>query len=144
VLRYLLDTCVVSDLAKDRPTESVVEWANAHHMSELAISVMTIAEIRRGAEMLPNGRRRERLLEWLEHDVLNRPSDHILEIDEQTAQAWGVLMARAIMAKRSLPIIDGMLLASAQVNRLAVVTRNVRDFSGYDVPIVNPWDTEST
>jgi toxin FitB len=106
--------------------------------------VMTIAEIRRGAEMLPNGRRRERLLEWLEHDVLNRPSDHLLEIDEQTAQAWGVLMARAIMARRSLPIIDGMLLASAQVNRLAVVTRNVRDFSGYDVPIVNPWDTEST
>jgi toxin FitB len=141
MLRYLLDTCVVSDLAKDRPTASVVEWTNAQDIGDFALSVLTIGEIRRGAELLQPGRRRELLLNWLENDVLNRPGDRILKIDERIAQTWGVLTASATRSNRLLPIIDGMLLATAHVHGLTVVTRNVRDLAGYDVPVVNPWDT---
>jgi toxin FitB len=120
-----------------------VAWNSARDIGEIAVSVMTLGEIRQGIELLPHGQRRDSLWDWLEHSIPEQFANRVLETDVTVAQAWGVLSARAIREKRSLPTIDGILLATAEVHGLAVVTRNVRDFSGYDVPIVNPWDAGS-
>ncbi|MGI8508940.1 MAG: PIN domain-containing protein, partial [Gemmatimonadaceae bacterium] len=90
--------------------------------------------------LLPQGRRRDRLADWLGRDVVAQFQQRILDVDYNVAQAWGTLSARARAGKRRLSTVDGLLLATAMVHGLAVVTRNVRHFSGYDVHVINPWE----
>lgn len=138
--RYLLDTCVIADLAKDRPNPAVVEWTQARDIRDIAISVMSIGEIRRAIEVLPQGQRRDKLCDWLQHSIPEKFGNRVIDADENVAQAWGVLSASAIKSNRTLPTVDGILLATAEVHGLTVLTRNVRYFAGYDVPIINPWE----
>lgn len=139
-MRYLLDTCFLSDLAKAVVPAGVEAWARTNDAGECGISTVTIGELRHGIEILPEGRRRSELREWMARDVLERFSDRTLDITVEIAEAWASLSARASRSHRQLPAADGLILATATIYRLTVVTRNVRDFSGYDVPIVNPWD----
>lgn len=138
--RYLLDTCVIADLAKDRPNPAVVEWTQARDIRDIAISVMSIGEIRRAIEVLPQGQRRDKLWDWLQHSIPEKFGNRVIDADENVAQAWGVLSARATKSNRTLPTVDGILLATAEVHGLTVLTGNVRYFAGYDVPIINPWE----
>ncbi|HSU98319.1 MAG TPA: type II toxin-antitoxin system VapC family toxin [Gemmatimonadaceae bacterium] len=142
-LRFLLDTCFLSDLVKIVPPPGIKAWSRANNAEECAISVMTIGEIRHGINLLPEGGRRTELRNWLARDVIQRFADRTVDITVEIAEAWAGLTAQAHRTKRSLSAPDGLILATAIVHRLSVVTRNVRDFSGYDVPIVNPWDAGS-
>lgn len=138
MIRFLLDTCVISDLAKPRPLAPLVTWSEANDFRECGISVLTLAELRRGIELLPAGHRRDELRTWLGQTVRDRFREQIFDVDNEIAEAWGVLDARAQLSGRHLTAPDGLLLATASVHHLSVVTRNVRDFSGYDVPVINP------
>ncbi len=138
-MRYLLDTCVISELVARQPNPRVVAWVDAVEESRLYLSVVTIGEIRRGIAKLPDSPRKERLNRWLEEDLLLRFSGRIVPIDVGVMLTWGDLVARLERTGRVLPAMDSLVAAIALHGEFTLVTRNVRDFEGTGVQIVNPW-----
>jgi predicted nucleic acid-binding protein len=105
------------------------------------VSVLTLAEIRRGIELLLPSRRRERLEHWLETDLLDAfDTANVLPVTRDIGDRWAVLSARAQAKGIQLAVIDGLVAATALKHDLALATRNVKDFAGLGVEIFNPWD----
>jgi toxin FitB len=136
---FLLDTIVISELVKPEPDTSVVRWIEETDESILFLSVITIGEIRNGIERLTLGKRRGRLESWLRIDLRARFRDRILPVDESIAERWGALSAIATANGKPVPLIDGLLAATAVHHDLMLVTRNVQDVAGTGVPTLNPW-----
>ncbi len=139
-MRYLLDTCVISELIARQPNPRVVAWVDAVDEARLYLSVITIGEIRRGIAKLPSSPRKERLNCWLEEDLLLRFAGRIVPIDVGVMLTWGDLVARLERTGRVLPAMDSLVAAIALHGEFTLVTRNVRDFEGTGVQIVNPWE----
>ena len=137
--RYLLDTNVLSEAARRDPDPGVVEWLDRQPVLDLAISVLTLGEIRKGVELLDDGRRKTRLSEWLDRELPREFEGRVLPIDDTVAHEWGRLSARGRQAGRELPVVDGLLLATAAAHRLVFVTRNESDCRDRGVEIHNPW-----
>ena len=93
-MSFLLDTNVVAAWIKPQPDRNVVSWLAEVDEDRVFLSVISFAEIRRGVELLPAGRRRERLATWLAEELPERFEERILDIDQQVAGTWGVVMAR--------------------------------------------------
>lgn len=134
-MSFLLDTNVVSEPRRHKPSANVISWLREQEPDQLFLSALTLGEIAQGAEARARrdavaGRS---LSMWLT-SIRNRYSDRILPVTGDIAETWGRLGAR-----RPLPVIDGLLAATALVHRLTLVTRNVRDFQGLDIPIFDPW-----
>lgn len=138
-MTWLLDTNVVSEWVKPRPAPGVIEWLAAVDEDRVHLSVCTIAELERGIELLPAGRRRTALRAWLDDELLERFRDRVLAVDSSVASAWGRLSAVAQRSGRSLAAMDGLIAATAAVHDLTVVTRKTRDFRGLDVDLFDPW-----
>jgi toxin FitB len=136
---FLLDTNVISELIKAKPDPRVVRWIEQTDESILFLSVLTLGEIRRGIERLNLGRRRGRLESWLEVDLRARFPNRILAIDEAVAERWGTLSAGADAKGRPVPVIDGLLAATALHHDLMLVARSDPDIAGTGVPTLNPW-----
>jgi len=139
-LSYLLDTNVISELVKPRPDASVVSWLSEVDEDRVFLSVMVLAEIRRGVELMPAGGRRDRLADWLEDELPARFAGRVLAIDQRVADAWGAVMAQAQKAGVPLSTANGFFAATAEVHRLTLVTSNTRDFQRAGVSLVNPWE----
>ena len=137
---YLLDTNCVSELVRIKPEPRVVEWMEATDEALLHLSVLTLGEIRKGLAGLPQGRRRTLLETWLEVQLQARFAGRILAIDAPVADRWGWLAALAKSRGASLPIVDGLLAATALHYNLTVVTRNSSDFRNAQVQVLNPWE----
>jgi predicted nucleic acid-binding protein len=138
---FLLDTNCVSEMVRVKPEPRVLEWMEAAEESLLHLSVLTLGEIRKGLAALPQGRRRTRLEAWLEVDLRDRFAGRILPVDAAVADRWGLLAAQAKRNGATLPIIDGLLAATALHYNLTIVSRNVRDFAAAQVTALNPWET---
>ena len=136
---FLLDMNVISELVKPEPHTRVVQWIEDTDESILFLSVLTIGEIRLGIERLKPGRRRGRLESWLKLDLRARFQDRILPVDESVAERWGALSAMAVASGKPVPVIDGLLAATAVHHDLMLVTRNTQDVAGTGVPTFNPW-----
>ena len=136
---FLLDTNCVSELVRVKPEPRVIEWLEATDEEMLYLSVLTLGEIRKGLAGLSQGKRRSHLETWLEVDLQTRFSDRILAIDAPVADRWGLLAAHAKRNGTPLPIIDGLLAATALHYNLTVVTRNAGDFANAQVQVMNPW-----
>jgi predicted nucleic acid-binding protein len=136
---FLLDTNVVSELIKAQPDRNVVRWVEETDENILFLSVLTLGEIRSGIEKLDPGRRRGRLESWLKIDLRLRFQNRILCITEAIAERWGALSAAAARKGRPLPVIDGLLAATALHHDLMLVTRNDTDVCATGVPTLNPW-----
>lgn len=135
---YLLDTNVVSELRKgDRANSGLAAWYHERDKRELYLSVITLAELRRGIALI--GKRDPQQAESLDRwcRTLQRGfnrAGHLLTLRPAEATAWGELMAI-----RPLPILDAFLAATAQTHKLTLVTRNEADFAGLPVTIENPF-----
>ena len=138
-MRYLLDTNVISEAARPRPDPGVVSWLEARAPTDLSISVLTLGEIAKGAALLPESGRRKRLEEWVGAELPMAFQGRVLGIDGAVAIGWGRMAAAARVDGRALPVIDGLLLATAGAHDLVFVTRNVADCADRGVPILNPW-----
>jgi predicted nucleic acid-binding protein len=138
---FLLDTNCVSELVRVKPEPRVLEWMEAADESLLHLSVLTLGDLRKRLAALPQGRRRTRLEAWLEVDLRGRFSGRILPVDAAVADRWGLLAARARRIGAPLPIVDGLLAATALHHNLTMVSRNVCDFAAAQVPVLNPWES---
>jgi predicted nucleic acid-binding protein len=103
------------------------------------ISVLTLGEIERGIRRMPDGDRRQRLLQWANRQLPQQFLGRVLPVDEAVAMAWGSLTADGAAAGLTVHVVDGLILATARVHQLVVATRNVADFTGLGVPVVDPW-----
>jgi predicted nucleic acid-binding protein len=135
-MSYLLDTNVVSELVRKKPSPRVVRWFDEVPDDALHLSTLTVGEIRKGVERLADGRRKERLRLWLEQDVPAWFEDRILPVTVAVADRWGRVLASI---GRPTPAIDGLLAATALHHELRLVTRDEGDFAVFGPEIVNPW-----
>ncbi|MCX5829638.1 MAG: type II toxin-antitoxin system VapC family toxin [Deltaproteobacteria bacterium] len=142
-MKYLLDTCVISELVKKVPHPEVITWMNDCDESRLYLSVLTIGEIMKGIAKLPEGDKKERLRSWISNDLTVRFGQRILDIDTEIAWAWGTMLGEAEGRGEKLPVIDSLIAVTANVHNLIVVTRNVSDPEHCRVKIFNPWDSQA-
>ena len=140
-MNYLLDTCVLSELLKDKPDATVVRWMVSVAEEACHISVLTIGEFQKGIAKLGDTKRAARLREWVETDLANRFTGRVLDVDTAIASIWGALCGEAERQGRKLPVIDSLIAATAQRHRLTVVTRDDSHMKAAGVPTINPWSS---
>ena len=136
---FLLDTNVPSELTKPAPDVRVRDWVDAQDDASLYLSAVTVGELRRGFTILPHGRRRAQLEQWLEQYLLPLFAGRVLPVTQSIGNRWGVLDGECQLRGTPLNTADGMIAATALEHDLTVVTRNVKDFAGLGVSVFNPW-----
>ena len=136
---YLLDTNLVSELSNDVPNPGVISFLIEH--DDLWLASVVVHELEYGLQLLPEGQRRNRLYASHE-DILTRYDDRILPLDRPAAESAALLRAEARCSGRTLDLGDALIAGIAKANGLTIATRNVRDFDGLDIEIVNPWEAE--
>ena len=138
-MSWLLDTCALSEYAKKAPAPKVIAWLDDQDEASLFISVITVGEIEKGILKLraTDKRRSQKLTAWL-GKVEQRFAGRILPLDTAALHVWAQLAACAELAGQPLPVMDGLMIATAQCHGLTVVTRNVQDFARYP-QVLNPW-----
>jgi len=138
---FLLDTMVLAEAARPEPDPNVLAWLGLHAAIDFAISALTLGEIRKGVSQLRSGPKRLALERWLQHELPAQFAERMLPVDAEVATAWGQLAADGQRRGRALPVVDGLLLATAQVHELMFVTRNLQDCADRGVPVLNPWQS---
>lgn len=138
---FLLDTNVLSEFKRrGEPNPHVTDWLRAIDPDLLWASVVSFGEIRKGIERLAAGQRRTELERWVQHELDQWFEARLLPVSKAVAEPWGILSARALDNGTPLPNVDGLIAATALEHDLTLVTRNVKDFVGVEVAIVNPWE----
>lgn len=137
---FLIDTNVVSEFVKPEPSLQVKRWFEVADPESLFASVITLGEIRLGIEDLPVGKRRTALEYWLEEGVPEWFQANLLPVTKAIADRWGQTMIQAKRKGVTISTADGLIAATAIQHGLSLVTRNVKDFGGIEVPIFNPWE----
>jgi predicted nucleic acid-binding protein len=135
-MTYLIDTNILSELRRHEPNTGVTEWFAQRPAITLYVSVLTLGEIRKGIDMLPDNDRKFALLDWLEVDLPSFFIGRILTVDANVADRWGRLIAQV---GHPTPAIDSLLAATALHHGLKLVTRNTRDFEFIGLEVINPW-----
>lgn len=136
-MSYLLDTNVISEVVKSKPDPYVMKWFNEIHDDALYISVLTLGEIRKGAEKVTDQKRKEALRLWLEIELPAWFGERILSVDQFVADRWGRLQNEM---KKPLPAIDSLIAATALHHDLRLVTRNVKDYQYPSLEVLCPWN----
>lgn len=139
-MNYLLDTCVLSEFTRRQPDARVIAWLDAMDEEQLFISAVTIGEVQRGIQRLPESRRKTELAVWMNNGLMARFAGRIVSIDAATMYLWGSLVARLEAAGQPIGVMDSLILASAVQHNLIIVTRNTADFTPSGAQVINPWD----
>jgi predicted nucleic acid-binding protein len=138
-MNHLLDTCVISEFTRRQPDERIIRWLDSLDEAKLFLSVITIVEIQHGIERLPDSRRKNELMIWLNVGLIERFSGRILALDVPTLVLWGTLIARLEASGQPMSVMDSLIATSALHNNLILVTRNTADFVPCGVQLLNPW-----
>ncbi len=135
----VLDTNVVSEPMHPSPSEVVVQWMARQVQSNLYISTVSEAELRYGVELLPAGRRRDGLRSTIETMLREDFVGRILTFDRAAARYYAVIASARRAAGMPVKYFDCQIAAIARSRGWSVATRNVRDFEGCGVDVINPW-----
>ncbi|ARC38130.1 PIN domain-containing protein [Paracoccus yeei] len=138
MMRYLLDTNIISNITKPTPSESLLVWMADQNDDDLFIASLTVAEIRRGVLEKPSGKRRDELETWFTGPDGPQMlfAGRVLPFDEKAGLIWARLMAAGKASGRPRSALDTIIAAVAEANDCIVVTDNEKDF--FDTEIVNP------
>lgn len=134
----LLDTCVISEALRPKPSPAVLQWIDGIPESRAFLPSVVLGELHKGIEQLEAGRKRDALRLWFEQ-LRERFTGRVASFDEETAVVWGSLLAGLGSRGRSLPIIDGIIAATALRHSALLATRNTLDFLDTGVEVINPW-----
>ena len=136
----ILDTNILSEIMRPEPERKIADWIVRQPSDELFTAAMCQAKILAGLAVMPNGRRRADLEEAARAMFADDFDGRILPFDTEAAFAYAGVFAARRKAGRPSGTVDLMVAAIARVHGAGVVTRNVADFEGVGVPIINPWD----
>lgn len=136
---FVLDTCFLSEFARKAPNAGVIAWLDQQQISDLLITTLTLGELVKGIERLPQGRKRTELETWMANDLLQRFHGRTASFDEAASFVWGRLCARLEEAGLTMPAVDSQIAAICLLRGADIVTRNVGDFIHSGVKVVNPW-----
>ncbi len=138
----LLDTNVVSELMRAEPAPAVLDWFGNHDAADLFITAITEAELRTGVAILPNGQRRDRLQLAIDAMIDQDFQGRVLPFDSHAAKAYAAVAALRRAAGRPIAEADCQIAAIARAASAPVVTRNVKDFDGCGIRLINPWNDQ--
>lgn len=138
-MKYLLDTCVISELVAKRPDPRVTAWIDNIDSETAFLSAITLGEIRKGIEKLPDSDRKSTLQAWLRDELSIMFSGRVLPIDTPVALRWGELTGALESRGKKMDAIDSLIAATALHHHCRLVTRNEDDFKHSGVALLNPW-----
>ena len=137
-MSFLLDTNVISEMTRKRPSPRVQTWLESRGTETLFLSSITLGELRKGA-LLTESPKRKALLDWIEKEVKPQFDGRILVPDVAVMEKWADIQSALQRHGKSVPVIDGILAATAAAHDLTIVTRNTADFKLTGVRVQNPW-----
>jgi predicted nucleic acid-binding protein len=138
----LLDTNVISELMRAEPAPIVLDWFGDHDAGDLFISAVTEAELRTGVAILPEGQRRDRLQLAIDAMIDQDFQSRVLPFDSLAAKAYAAIAAQRRAVGRPIAEADCQIAAIARATDAPIATRNVKDFDGCGVRVINPWNAE--
>ena len=138
-MKYLLDTCILSETVRPRPDERVLRWFQSTDRTMMYTPAVVLGEIQKGLVRMPQGARRNLLERWLECYRTNY-AQRIVSFDAAVAHEWGTLVGQLQSMGVSLPIIDSQIAATALRHDMTLVTRNVKDMEPTGVRLLNPFE----
>lgn len=136
---WLLDTHIISELRRPKPEPKVVAFVRSQPLELLHVSVVTLAEIRFGIELLPDAARRSELNDWLAHKVRPMFEQRVLTVSEDIMLKWRILLEEGRKAGHSFSQPDLIIAATAQHHGLTVVSRDTKEYVTARVAVCNPW-----
>ena len=134
----LVDTNVISELMRPNPAPAVLDWFGQQNAADLHLSAVGEAERRCGAALLPTGKRRDRLMAEIDAMVLEDFGSRVLPFDSAAAVAFAAIFAERRAAGQPISFPDCQIAATARAYGAAIVTRNVGDFEGCGIDVINP------
>lgn len=140
----LIDTNVISELMRPDPAPAVLAWFGGRNSSQLYLSTVAEAELRRGALMLPAGKRRRQLVDAIDTMIAEDFADRVLPFDSAAAVAFAEIFATRRETGRPISFPDCQIAATARASGAALATRDVADFEGCGVTVVDPWQATGT
>ena len=138
-MKHLIDTCVLSELMRPTPNQSVLDWFDSVPDSSLFVSLFSIGEIRRGILRLPLSRRRDELTDLFDNRLVPLFSTKFVTWNRESAEIWAKIYAHGESIGRSPSLLDSMIAATALSHGMAEVTRNVGDFPFEGLQVINPF-----
>lgn len=136
----ILDTNVLSELMRPEPSPAVLAWFARHDTSIFQTTAIMEAELRTGIAILPAGKRYEQLQHALDAVIFEDFAGRILPFDSQAARAYAEIFATRRAVGHQISEADCQIASIARVHGASIATRNVRDFEGCGIDIVNPWN----
>ena len=133
---YLLDTNVISEIMTTEPNQRVIDFLA--QIKESYLSVITLHELHYGLQLLPEGQRRNKIVNKLQ-SMLTHYNDYIIPVNQAIALQAAVLRADAKQEGRIVHLADALIASTAKVNNWIVATRNTNDFIDSGVEIIDPW-----
>ena len=138
-MKYLLDTCIISELSKKTPNNKVIRWIKDKHETDLFMSVLTLGEIQKGITKLEDSKKKRELVKWIESDLPQRFEKRILPVTDYVSRKWGEIQGLAEQQGNEMPVIDSLIAATGLTYNLEVITRNTEDMKASGVQLFNPW-----
>ena len=137
-MRYLLDTCVISEYSRPQPDGNVMAWFASVSPNDIYVPAVVFGELREGAEELADGTRKDALRRWI-GECHARFADRIVAFDYECADLWGRIFAERRVLGKTPPILDSQIAATARRHGMMLVTRNTSDMAGLGVELLNPF-----
>ena len=135
----VLDTNVVSELARPAPSPAVIDWVDAQNSGDLVITAVTAAEIRTGVMLLPSGRRQREIGQRMEALIADTFAMHVLAFDVDSSPHYASILAIRTRAGRPIGGLDAQIAAVCAQHDASLATRNTADFEGIGLHVIDPW-----
>ena len=137
-MKFLLDTNVLSELIKLNPDKNVMDWFNNSPEENMYISSITLGEIETGIRSLDPGKKQNELMIWF-GSLQDSFKHKTYSVNSTEAIRWGELRGNLKRKGKTIPVIDGLIAATAITNNAVLVTRNIKDFNFPGIDVLNPW-----